>query len=290
MLDARGERLRAIQSSCAASSAGSVRTIRSVSSSPPSLRIAFTAWIRSRDAALELELVVERGVERDGEAVLAGDRPALARRARSTSTSSGSSSWPVDAQPAAVELLELAGLERRPHGARARCRAAGRARGRFGFSAQLGRLDRRRTRPPSRAARRAISSACAASRVGAVDDDAGAAAGGASRPACARAWRPSSTTRRTSAISASSAASGSPASGQPARCTESGAPSQTPATRFRQRCVGEERHHRRDHAQRLDERVPERPERGLVAVPEAAARAADVPVGEIVDERARTRA
>ena len=49
--------------------------------------------------------------------------------------------------------------------------------------------------------------------------------------------------------------------------------------------VGDEREDRREHAQRLDERVPERPQRSLVVVPEAAARAADVPVREIVEVR-----
>ncbi len=47
----------------------------------------------------------------------------------------------------------------------------------------------------------------------------------------------------------------------------------------------QERHHRRKDAQRLHESVPERLQRSLLAVPEAPARAADVPVGEIVDIR-----
>ena len=47
----------------------------------------------------------------------------------------------------------------------------------------------------------------------------------------------------------------------------------------------EERKHGRDRAERLDERVPEDAERGLVAVPEAPARAADVPVRDVVDVR-----
>ena len=56
------------------------------------------------------------------------------------------------------------------------------------------------------------------------------------------------------------------------RASRRGSTEVSPAgTRFRHRCVGEERHHRRDHAQRLDERVPERPERGLVVGPRNAA-------------------
>ena len=46
----------------------------------------------------------------------------------------------------------------------------------------------------------------------------------------------------------------------------------------------EEGHHRRDTAHRLHERVPQRSERGLVERVEAAARAADVPVRDVVDE------
>jgi hypothetical protein len=48
--------------------------------------------------------------------------------------------------------------------------------------------------------------------------------------------------------------------------------------------LSEERHHRSDRADRLHDRDPQRPERGLVELVEAAARAADVPVREIVDE------
>ena len=48
--------------------------------------------------------------------------------------------------------------------------------------------------------------------------------------------------------------------------------------------LGEERHDRRDDAQRVDERGPERAEGGVVAVPEAPPRAPHVPVREVVDE------
>ena len=48
--------------------------------------------------------------------------------------------------------------------------------------------------------------------------------------------------------------------------------------------VAEKRCHRRDHAQRLDEGIPERPERSLVEGVEAAAGTADGPVGDVVDE------
>src|SRR5438132_14068500 len=48
--------------------------------------------------------------------------------------------------------------------------------------------------------------------------------------------------------------------------------------------VGEERYHGCNQLDRADKRVPERPERAVVAVPEASAGAADVPVREVVDE------
>src|SRR6266511_403407 len=48
--------------------------------------------------------------------------------------------------------------------------------------------------------------------------------------------------------------------------------------------LGEERHHQPDRAQSLDERVPERPEGGLVERIEAPARPPDVPVREVIDE------
>ena len=48
--------------------------------------------------------------------------------------------------------------------------------------------------------------------------------------------------------------------------------------------VGQEGHDRRDDAQPLDERVPERAKRDLVAVPETAPRAPDVPVRDVLDE------
>ncbi len=48
--------------------------------------------------------------------------------------------------------------------------------------------------------------------------------------------------------------------------------------------LGQEGHDRRDHAQPLHERVPERPEGRVVGSVEAAPRAADVPVREVVHE------
>ena len=64
----------------------------------------------------------------------------------------------------------------------------------------------------------------------------------------------------------------------------SGAPSQASVTRSRRECSA------RNGitgavADALDEGVPQHPERRLVTVPEAAARAADIPVGDVVDER-----
>ncbi len=103
--------------------------------------------------------------------------------------------------------------------------------------------------------------------------------------AFARAWRPRSMTRRTSATSARIAASapaGLGPAGQEHRVRDvlGGARDEVLPE-----VLGEEREHRGDHAQRLHERVPERLERRAVAAPEPAAGAADVPVREVVDER-----
>jgi hypothetical protein len=48
--------------------------------------------------------------------------------------------------------------------------------------------------------------------------------------------------------------------------------------------LGQERHHRRDHAKRLDERVPQGSERRLVVRVEAPPRQADVPIRHVVYE------
>ena len=228
---------------------------------------------------LEQQLVVERRVERDGDAVLARDRPALAADALDEHLV-GLEHVAVDLEAAAVELLELAALQPLAHVAQRRAELRPEHR-QVRLDAQLRRLDLaeldlldaqlvgdlvgvRRARARTRPRRRA-----------------GAAAGAASAATPTRACRPSSTTRRTSAISASSVASGSTGSGHGARCTELGPVRHEVPPEV----LGEERHHRRDDAQRLHERVPERPERRLVERVEAAARAADVPVRDVVDER-----
>ena len=78
------------------------------------------------EARLQQELVVERGVERDGDAVLAGDGPALAadpldeHLVRLEHVA-------VDLEAAAVELLELAALQPLAHVAQGRRRASARA-------------------------------------------------------------------------------------------------------------------------------------------------------------------
>ena len=75
-------------------------------------------------------------------------------------------------------------------------------------------------------------------------------------PATSRARWASPTIARTSSTSSSSAMSGSPASGQPARKMLSGAPAQASVTRFSPKMLGEERHHRGDSADALDQGVP----------------------------------
>src|SRR5919206_2753156 len=65
-------------------------------------------------AAFELERGIEREVERDGEAVLAGDRPALLASTLDQNLV-GAELASVDAEAAALELLELPRLEGRAH-------------------------------------------------------------------------------------------------------------------------------------------------------------------------------
>ena len=203
------------------------------------------------------------------------------RPPRSTSTSSGPSSWPATRKPPSRELLELAGRERRPHGAELLAEPRPEHR-QVRLHVQLRRLDRaeldlldaqlvarsRRRAPPASGAPWTTSRRSGWRSL--------------SREA-ARAWWPSSTTRRTSAISASSASSGARRV-RPAGEVDRVGRSRRHAHEVLPEVLGEERHHRRDDAQRLDERVPEHVERGPVAVPEAPPRAADVPVREVVDE------
>ena len=207
------------------------------------------------EARLEPQLVVERRVERDGHPVLGGDRPAfeadtldehLVRLEHVA----------VDPEAAAVELLEAALGERGAHLARAPRRASARARGRFGFTrssdagdvAELDRLDAQLLGDLVARARCAPSAPATTSR---------AAAGGASAPTpsapAGRARRPGARPRSPSSSAASGSADLGPAGEEHRR---------RPALHeVPPEVVGEERHHRRDHAQRLHERVPERPER-----------------------------
>src|SRR5204863_3614343 len=67
-------------------------------------------------APLELELRIERKVEGDRQAVVRCDRPAFLPRSLNEHLV-GPELAAVHAEPAALELLELAGLERRAHGA-----------------------------------------------------------------------------------------------------------------------------------------------------------------------------
>ena len=67
------------------------------------------------DPAFALELCVDVGVERDGDAVLGGERPALPA-VRSTSTSSRFELVAGSAEAAVTEILELAALQRRTDG------------------------------------------------------------------------------------------------------------------------------------------------------------------------------
>src|SRR4051812_30759579 len=89
--------------------------MRSVSSSPALLRMALSAWTRSSTRPSRAQFVVERGVEGDADAVVLGDRPARERHALAADHLVGLEHLAGRAQPAGVELLDVAVLERGPH-------------------------------------------------------------------------------------------------------------------------------------------------------------------------------
>ena len=188
---------------------------------------------------------------------------------------------PGGPEPAAAELLELARLQRGPH--RAELLAELRAEhGQVRLDAQLGvdvaELDLLHPQLLR------ISSACAAAS-GAPSTTIRRSGCRSFSPAAERAWWPSATTRAQLRDLGEQAASGGARLGPAGeehrgrRVLDDVGDERLPEV------LGEERHHRRDHAEPLDEAEPERAQRRLVAVPEAAARAADVPVREIVDVR-----
>ena len=188
------------------------------------------------------------------------------RPTRSTSTSSGSSSWPSTRKrpPSSSSNSPAASAARTSPSSVAELRPEHRQ---VRLHAQLGGLDRRRTRPPSRAARRRSRPRAPA---------APPAPATTSRRSGWRSFSPDvaracaaelDDARAPRAISSSSAASGS----AHARASRRGRSSAGAARHEVQpEVLGQERHHRRDRAQRLHERVPERPERGLVVRPRSA--------------------
>ena len=95
---------------------GSVSAMRSVSSSPASLRIALSSWIRSRRGPRR-EVVVERRVERDGDAVLGRDRPALLARCARRAPRRAPSSSPATRKPPSPSSSKSPACERLAHGA-----------------------------------------------------------------------------------------------------------------------------------------------------------------------------
>ena len=200
---------------------------------------------------------------------------------RSTSTSSGSSSCPATRKrpPRAPRNRPP---QRRAHVAQllAELRPE---HGQVRLHAQLASPRPRRTRPPSRAApRRSRRRARGARR--ALRRRAGAAAAAASaRTRRAPAGR---ARRRAAPPPPRRAASSSGVAAPPA--SRRGTPTRPSRDEVAPQVLREERHHRRDHLQRGGERVPERAQRRRVALPEAPARAADVPVRQIVEEGGRT--
>ena len=241
------------------------------------MRSELTRWMSSYASPSSSELVVEPEVERDRDAVARRDRPALAPAALDEHLVR-LELVPGDPEAAVGQLLELARLRAPRARLRAPCRASARAPA--GSASRAARPPRPvRARPPSRAARRRSPRRCP-SRC--APSTTSRRSGCRSLiPDVERACRPSSTTRRTSAISSSSARSGSATSGQPARCTDSG-PSRTSVRQRWSVTNGRIGASTRSVCTSAYQSVRER---GLVAVPEAPPRAADVPVREIVEVR-----
>ncbi len=202
---------------------------------------------------------------------------------RSTSTSSAAELVPADPEPPAVELLELAGGERGAYGAE--------------LLAQL-RAEHGEVRPDDELLRLdfalldLLDAKLLANLINVVVREAarrgrraGAAAGAASAPSPSapggRAPRPAEL-RRSPRASASIDVPRLRPAGEEDRVRRV-------VERLRDQHLpqplGQERHHRRHDTHCLHERPPERRERVLVVAVEAAPRAADVPVREVVDER-----
>ena len=224
--------------------------IRSVSARPCSLRIVFSLWIRSRTRPSSRSSRIERRVERDRDRVVLGQRPALAARGARRAPRPARASRPsTRKRPPSSSSNSPASSAART--ARSSLPSFGPEHREVRLHAHLGRLDRaehdllhaqlvrdlvrvRRDRARSALRRRA-----------------GAAAGAASGPPAPRAWRPSSTMRRTAAIS------GEQRLVRLARLGPAGEEDRLRRALGRVRdevppeVLGEERHHRRDHAQRL---------------------------------------
>ena len=113
--------------------------MRSVIARPLSRRSTFTSCTRSSRLRLEHQLVVERRLERDRDAGVARDRPAFAADVLDQHLL-GLEHVPVDLEPAAVELLELAARELLAHRAEPRTELRPEHR-QVRLHAQLRRLD-----------------------------------------------------------------------------------------------------------------------------------------------------
>ena len=253
-------------------------TIRSVTSKPWSLRIALTARIRSKtrpsSSSSSSSAVSSATVTPSAPATAQPSRPP-----RSTITSSGSSSWPAarnrpppssSNSPACERLLHRAEIlaELRPEHRQVRLHAqlrVDRVEHDLLHAHLVGDLVRVRLR-----ARRALDDEPAerlaqlhrrrrARLVRERDDAAHVRDLLQQLPVRRRRLRPRREVHRLRRVRAR-------------------ARDEVPPEVLR-----EERHDRREHAQRLDERVPERLQRSRVALPEPRARAADVPVREIVE-------
>ncbi len=273
----------AIQSVCSSRSpspAGSVRLIAVGQLEPGVLAHRVDAVDELVDPALERQLVVDRGLERHRDPVGPGNRPALLAgpldehlvRAELV---------PGRPEPAAAEILEVSRLERGPH--RAELLAELRPEhGKVRLDAQLGVDVPELDLLHPQLLRDLVGVGGGERR--AFDDD----------PAQRLAQLQSG--RRARLVAERDDGSQLRDLGEQARVGRARLGPAGEEDRGRSvlgdvgderlpEVLGEERHHRRDHAEPLDEPEPERAQCRLVAVPEAAPGAADVPVREIVDVR-----
>ena len=230
------------------------------------------------DAALTDELVVERRVERDRERAVLGDREALDGGALAVEHLVGAELLAGDAHAASLELLVVAGLERRLHGRQPRAEPRPEhgevgleLRANDGAVVEDDLLDVELLAELARVRGRAVRAAdvCPAQRLPELD----------ARVAASLVAELDDPPRVGDVVEELLVAlSRVLPAGEEDRARLVVGAEDAPQV------LAEERHHGRDDDERAHERGSQRRERGGIAVPEPPARAADVPVGQVVHE------